>query len=263
MTRNILRFIQTWLLTGRMPSRRALATITKLHGRRLERRWPFLIKAEGNALNLGFEDLLEFQYARSQHFTFLTIGAFDGLSNDPICKFIQNHHCHGIFLEPQAVAFEQLCKNYVAFPHFNFLNKAIDESSGSRDIFYIPGGIDGLPDWVEQLASFNIEHIMKHQDTVEGLSEYIQKQTVETISFSDLLEQFNLNRIDVLQIDAESMDAQLLKWFPFDIVKPSLLYYETAHMTSNEHHEIKNILVNYGYQVYKAASEQDDMAVLV
>ena len=263
MIKNLFRFIQTLLLTGRVPSRRALAALTKLYGRRLERRWPFFIRSEGKALNLGFEDLLEFQYARSQHFLFVSIGAFDGLSNDPISQFVQNHHCQGILLEPQASAFDQLQNNYAAFPNFKLLNMAIDEASGSRDIFYIPGGIDGLPDWTEQLASFNVDHILKHEQTVEGLSEHIHQQTVETISFADLLDKFKLSKIDVLQIDAEGMDAQLLKWFPFEEVKPSLLYYETAHMTPIEHLDVRKYLEGYGYLVREADSALDDMAVII
>ena len=263
MTKNIWRFIETLFLTGRIPSRRALAAITKLYGRRLERRWPFLIKSKGEALNLGFEDLLEFQYARSQHFLFVSVGAFDGLSNDPISKFVQNHRCHGILLEPQASVFGQLCGNYAAFPNFKLLNMAVDEFSGSRDIFYIPRGIDGLPDWTEQLASFSVDHILKHEETVEGLSEHIHSQTVETISFGDLLNKFKLSKIDVLQIDAEGMDAQLLKWFPFEQVKPSVLHFETAHMTSTEHLEIRERLNGYGYFVREADSVLDDMAVII
>lgn len=263
MTKNILRFIQTLLLTGRIPSRRALAAITKLQGRRLERHWPFLIKSTEGALNLGFEDLLEFQYARSRHFLFVSVGAFDGLSNDPISKFIQNHRCHGILLEPQISAFDQLSGNYAAFSNFKLLNMAIDEFSGSRDIFYIPGGIDGLPDWTEQLASFSVDHVLKHEKTVKGLSAHIQKQTVKTISFADLLEKFELSKIDALQIDAEGMDAKLLRWFPFEQVKPSVLHFETAHMTSSEHLEVRDRLEGHGYFVRKADSALDDMAVII
>ena len=35
--------------------------------------------------------------------------------------------------------------------------------------------------------------------------------------------------------DAEGMDVQLIKWFPFDEVTPLILHYETKHMTTKEH----------------------------
>ena len=260
---NILRFMRVIIMTGRMPSRRALAALTKLYGRRLERCWPFFIKAEGKALNLGFEDLLELQYARSHHFLFINVGAFDGLSNDPIGKFIQKHNCRGILLEPQTSVFQRLCSSYAAFPDFTLLNMAVDEVTGSRNMFYIPGDIEDLPAWTEQLASFNAEHILKHEETVEGLSDHIRQQTVETITFTDLLDQYNLKKIDVLQIDAEGMDAQLLKWFPFEYVRPSILHFETAHMTSSEHVEVRSYLKSLGYFVKESDSVHDDMAVMI
>ena len=85
----------------RVPSRRALAAFAKLHGYRLERRWPFLISAEGKDLNLNFEDVLEYQFSRSRKFTFVSVGAYDGLTNDPISRFVRSRDCHGILLEPQ------------------------------------------------------------------------------------------------------------------------------------------------------------------
>jgi len=35
---------------------------------------------------------------------------------------------------------------------------------------------------------------------------------IQTISFDDLLDMFQLRAIDVMQIDAEGMDGQLLAW---------------------------------------------------
>lgn len=193
-----------------MPTRRALAVLVKLHGKRLERRWPFFINAKDEDLNLGYDDVLEFQFARSQKFFFFNVGAFDGLENDPISLFVQNHQCEGFLLEPQPEAFKRLTGNYKDYPHFKLLNMAVDEESGSRKMYYIPGNIDGLPDWTEQLASFKKERLIKHEEKAPGLSEYIKHQIIQTISFNDLLDQFKFDRIDVLQINAEGMDVQLL-----------------------------------------------------
>ncbi|MCW2573698.1 MAG: hypothetical protein JWO88_3756, partial [Frankiales bacterium] len=59
--------------TGRVPSRRAVAAFAKLHGSRMERTWPYLKRAQGSAINLAFDDVLEFQYARSRNFRFMFI----------------------------------------------------------------------------------------------------------------------------------------------------------------------------------------------
>ena len=263
MTLKISRFIRSLPLSGHIPSKRALAAIAKLNGRRLEKRWPFLPKSEGRGLNLGFEDLLEFQYARSRHFFIISVGAYDGLENDPISRFIRSHDCHGILLEPQPGAFKRLCNNYKDFPNFELLNAAVDQVSGFREIYYVPAGIEELPAWAEQLASFHIEHLLKHVEKAPDLAKHIRQQIIQTISFEDLLGQSATDAIDVLQIDAEGMDAQLLIWFPFERIRPSVLHYETAHMSPAELLEVRARLQGFGYIVYEADAPTDDMAVLI
>ena len=247
----------------REPSRRALAALAKLHGYRLERRWPFLIRAERRDLNLSYEDVLEFQYARSRHFQFVSIGAYDGVANDPINRFVRSHDCHGILLEPQPEVFARLSANYAEFPQCKLLNAAIDEVSGSRTIHFVPAGIPGLPEWTEQIASFQLEHVLKHEAQAPGLTAHVQSWEISTVSFNDLLDMFEVRAIDVLQIDAEGMDAQMLAWFPFERLRPAVLHYEVMHLSTQEHYTIRKRLESYGYKVLEADSASDDMAVLI
>lgn len=247
----------------RLPTKRALAALAKIHGYRLEKRWPFLIRAEGGDLNLTFEDVLEFQYARSRRFMFVSIGAYDGLANDPVSRFVRSHDCHGILLEPQPGAYEQLCANYAAFPQCRLLNAAIDKVSGSRTLYYIPPGNPDLPEWTQQIASFRREHVMKHEPQAPGVSGCIQCRAIRTISFNDLLDMFHLRAIDVLQIDAEGMDGQLLAWFPFERLRPAVLHYEATHLSSEEHRAVRKRLREFGYLVREADSTSDDMAVML
>ncbi len=244
----------------RIPSRRAVAACAKLHGYRLERRWPWLIRAEGKDLNLGFEDLLEYQYCRSRRFMVLSVGAFDGLANDPIGKFARSHDCRGIMIEPQPEVFDRLCANYRDFPGIRPLNVAIGRVSGTLPLYQVPAGAAGLPEWTEQLASFEREHLLKHESDVPGLTAHIRAIEVSVLSFADLLDRYDVRRIDVLQVDAEGMDARLLAWFPFERMRPAILHYETAHMSATEKSETRNRLETFGYQVREADSATDDMA---
>jgi len=247
----------------RVPSRRAIAAFAKLHGYRLERRWPFLIRAEGTRLNLTFDDVLEFQYARTRRFFFVTVGAFDGLTNDPISRFIRTHGCEGILIEPQPAIYQRLHENLKQFHRFTLLNAAVDEVSGSRPIYYVPPGIEGLPDWTAQITSFSLEHVKKHETDVPGLSAFIKEETIPTISFNDLLGRYHIRSLDVLQIDAEGMDGQMLEWFPFERLKPCVLHYETTHMSAAEHERVRARLRSFGYAVREADAPSDDMAVLL
>lgn len=242
-------------------SRRAFAAAFKICGRRLERRWPFVPKALGKDLNLSFDDLLAFQCARAGDFTALVVGAYDGVANDPASEFIRAHGSRAVFVEPQPAPFERLRGSMAGYPRVDLVNAAIDQKRGSREFFTVPVGIADLPSWTEQLGSFDRAHLLKHEDRAPGLAQHIVTLTVPTLPFTDVLDRFALTALDLLQIDAEGMDAQLLGWFPFERLKPALLYYETVHMTNADHAEVTRHLTQMGYRVFTSESPTDDMAV--
>jgi FkbM family methyltransferase len=245
----------------RIPSKRALAATVKLRGRRLERRWPFLPRAAGKDLNLRFDDLLELQYARSRDFVVVGVGAYDGLQNDPVSRFIRSHDCRGVLLEPQPAVYERLRENFRAFPRFALLNAAIDETRGSRLLYSVALG--SLPQWTEQIASLSIDHLKKHESQAPGLSAHITSQPIRTVSFDEVLDQFHLTSVDVLQIDAEGLDARMLQWFPFSRVRPGVVHYEIAHMTEDDQRKTRERLERVGYRLFEADSPTDAMAIIV
>ena len=85
---------------------------------------------------------------------------------------------------------------------------------------------------------------------------------VQTLSFTELLNQFSLTSLDLLQIDAEGMDAKLLSLFPFSILRPAVVYYENAHMTSTERDSTRLRLRQLGYRFCEHETSLDDLAVL-
>jgi FkbM family methyltransferase len=248
-------------ISGRVPSKRAVATIAKLCGRQPSRWWPFLRRADEDSLHLEFDDLLELQYARTRNFVALVVGAFDGVENDPTGEFIKKRRCGAILVEPQSGPFERLRENMRDHDNVILINAAIDQVSGFRDIHCVSVGTDDLPGWTEQLASFRKEHILSHEDRAPGVSKRLTMRKVPTISFEDLLDRHHIKSLDVLQIDAEGMDAQLLTWFPFERIKPALLHYETVHMSAEEQEGIRSRLNDLGYKVRRSGS-MDNMAIL-
>jgi FkbM family methyltransferase len=257
----LLATLRSMVAEGK-PSRRGLSTAMKLCGRKLQRRWPYVSRVSAENLNLGFDDLLELQYTRTRDFGALIIGAYDGVENDPTARFLMTRHCRAVFVEPQPQPFSRLAQRIAGRPGQIAINAAIDRETGTRDLYCVPCGIDGFPAWTEQLASFQREHIVKHEDQVPGLSRHIESISVATTSFDDLLDRLQIRDLDLLQIDAEGMDAQLLAWFPFHRVKPALLHYETAHMQGDEHQALRERLRGLGYSIFLADSPTDDMAVL-
>lgn len=214
-------------------------------------------------MNLGFDDVLEFQYARCRHFVCLVVGAYDGVENDPLSRFIRSKDCRAILLEPQPDVFARLRANFREVASCSLLNAAADEISGFRTLYYVPSGIPGLPEWVGQIASFSRDHVAKHEQRAPGLARHIRNREIPTFSFRDLIARFNLRSIDVLQIDAEGMDAQLLAWFPFERLKPGVIHYEVEHLSPEERLRTRRRLRELGYLVREADAPSDDMAILL
>jgi hypothetical protein len=60
----------------------------------------------------------------------------------------------------------------------------------------------------------------------------------ETISFETLLDRFKWSKLDLLQVDAEGFDAEIIKMFPFDRLKPAIIHFEANILKA----ELENLL---------------------
>lgn len=250
------------MILNRRFSRRAIAAAFKVRGRRLERTWPFIPRADGARLNLLLPDVLALQHARSRDLVVMTIGAFDGITNDPVVSLIREHGARALLVEPQPEPFRRLEENFANLP-VKCVQAAIDAQPGSRTMYFVPGDAPGLPTWTQQLASFERQHLLKHEPQAPGLATQIQQLEVEALTFDLLLDRYGVNRLDVLQIDAEGADARLLSLFPFERLAPDVVIYETAHLQADELEATRRALIGRGYRVFEAESGNDDMAVRV
>ena len=248
---------------GKLPSLRAVSAHFKLRGLYLQRKWPIISHREHDNLNLFIEDLLALEASRTAKPCVVCIGAYDGIENDPVSEFIRSKPCEAVLIEPQKEVFRRLAANYKEFEHFQLINKAIDNSSGQRTLYLASNQGDDLPDWVEQLASFDESHIHKHETMAPGVSKNIRREIVETITFDDLREQYSLNRIDILQIDAEGLDDKIISWIPFNSFKPNLIIFEVAHLNDNARQDTFEYLRKKGYRIFPMNSDSDAAAVLV
>jgi FkbM family methyltransferase len=183
------------------------------------------------------------------------------MANDPIAHFVRTHDCNITFVEPQPHAFEQLRTNMASLANARFVNAAVDAQSGTRELYYVPHGVEGLPAWTSQLASFDRAHIVKHEAEAPGVGAHITSRPVRTLSFGDLMHECGIARLDVLQIDAEGFDAELLACFPFEDVRPGIVHYEIAHMTPADRQAVHMRLAAAGYTFI--AAWLDEIAVQV
>jgi len=101
---------------------------------------------------------------------FIQIGAYDGVSGDPIHKYVVRNNWEGILLEPQSKYFEKLKKSYEGANKLKFICKAIAEEAETKKLYTLKDPEKGeMPSWAGQIASLNREVIMSHRWAIPNI----------------------------------------------------------------------------------------------
>jgi FkbM family methyltransferase len=190
---------------------------------------------------------------------FIQVGAFDGITADPLRKYIEKYSWQGVLVEPQARAVNKLRQLYNGNRRIVILHAALDRECGTRTLFTVES--ETAPAWGGGMASFQREHIVQHSSLISGIETMIREERVDCITFDEVLPLLASERIDLLQIDAEGSDAYLLSLFPFDRVRPAIVHWEIKHYTKAQKEECLDRLAGFGYR-FAASGGEDMMAVL-
>ncbi len=180
---------------------------------------------------IGLEplDLILANYgARGKMVTIVQVGACDGSTNDPIFHHVAAGSARAILIEPNPFAFDRLQKSYRDVENVTLVQAAIAERDGEAHFYRIKktDKTDSEADWSLQLASFYREHLERH-----GVKpERIERITVRCRSLSSLVDEFVLNTIDLLQIDAEGFDAAVVRMALKLAVRPNCINFEHRHL---------------------------------
>lgn len=176
--------------------------------------------------------------------TFLNLGSYDGITNDPILHYIRNYDLSGYFVDANDDVLE-LCKNNFRGPQFQFENIGINLSSGAMP-FFKPKKIENVPDWFSQTGSFSLHEIKKicHELKI-GIDSY-ETVYVSCETISEFIEKRHLFDLEVLNIDLEGLDEYVIRLFPFNKVKPKVIIIEISHKDGLDH-ETYNFIVSQGY----------------
>jgi FkbM family methyltransferase len=191
--------------------------------------------------------------------TFVQVGAFDGVTGDPLRKYIDKCGWTGVVVEPQAKAADQLRELYRYNDRIVILQAALDSECGSRTLYTVES--QSTPRWAGGLASFQRENIVKHSDLVPGLQTMIKEDRVDCITFDKVLGCLPDKRIDLLQIDTEGADGYILSLFPFDRIHPPIIQWEVKHLNTPQREECLDRLAGFGYR-FAPSTDEDMLAVL-
>jgi FkbM family methyltransferase len=209
--------------------------------------------------SLQFDDAVcRYMFENGETLTFIQIGAYDGVSTDPLRRYIERCGWRGVMLEPQPQPARQLRELYKENTGIVIVEAALDRQRGTRSLYTVQS--DQLPEWVGGMASFDRRHILKHEYIISGLESMVRELAVDCITFSDVFDQLPGSELDLLQIDAEGADGYILSLFPFDRIKPAIVHWEIKNMTRPEQEAALDLLCGCGYLVCRSGDE-DMLAV--
>jgi FkbM family methyltransferase len=242
--------------------KRLIRSILRMAGYRIEgiRYTPRQFYDPALTRTLMFDDVVcRHMFEVGPDLTFIQIGAYDGVSADPLRKYIERCGWRGVMLEPQPRAANELRALYRDNPNIVILEAALDSERRTRKLYTIES--DTVPKWAGGMASFDRSHILKQSNLIEGLERMVRELQVDCIVFDDILEHLPEKRLDLLQIDVEGADGHILSLFPFDRFKPAIIHWEIKNMTRSQQEEALEWVITHGYRISRSG-EEDALAVL-
>ena len=198
------------------------------------------------------EPLLYRRLKKTGKLFFVQIGANDGVFRDPLFEFVTKNHdqVSGLALEPVRETFQKLQANYAKYPHVTPLNVAIHATEKQINIHKVdPSYYGKLPEWVRGIASFDKEHYKALNVPAEAMI----TETVRCLTFDELVSQYDVEHVDLLQIDTEGYDAEIIKSIDFSKIRPSIIRFEhnlmAGKMDSSAFTNLADLLHQHGYDV--------------
>jgi len=212
----------------------------------------FARRGPGGVLDLDFDfvlrDFLMCQEA-PEDVSFVEIGAFDGVSDDPLHEYISRFRWRGLLVEPQPRYFQELRDVYAEHEELSFFNGAVDWESGYRTLYLADTEADDTVSWAEQAASFDRAHLIENAVYRE---DRVREEQVRVEPPMDLLERHDLLDIDIVQIDVEGFDAEVIRMLDFDTIHPHIVQFEHGHLNTSDHIDTVELLTGHGYQITRS-----------
>jgi FkbM family methyltransferase len=209
---------------------------------------------------LEFDDIIcRRMFAVGRELLFIQVGAFDGVSTDPLRKYIETCGWRGVLIEPQPGPASQLKELYRGSDRLVIMHAAVDDKRGKRTLYTVDS--ENVPAWARGMASFQRDNIVKNSYLVPGVETMIKEITVDCITFDEVMQKIASTQIDLLQIDAEGADGHILSLFPFSRVKPAIVHWESKNLHKNQQEEALDLLSGYGYR-FARSGDEDMLAVL-
>jgi len=196
--------------------------------------------------------------AERSDFFFVQVGANDGVTDDPIRKYVTRYHWRGLLVEPQPRVFQALLANYAGEKQLLFENAAVADADGTARLF--------VADHDHEAANLTVYSSLKRDTLVHtlgggraaGVRARVTEVEVPALCVRSLLARHGVSRVDLLQTDVQGSDREVVEQFLDCGVRPGVLHFEHCHTPRPALNALYRRLVKDGYRF--AEFEYDTVA---
>jgi FkbM family methyltransferase len=174
-------------------------------------------------------------------FSFVQIGANDGVSFDDFFWLVTQFNGQGLAIEPMAEAFERLTHNYRPYPSVAPLRLAVHPDMTEVSIFKVsPAKMESVPPWAFGSASMDPSWLPR-----QGVpTEMLESETCPALSLMKILEDNNIKDLNVLQIDVEGFDLEVIRMIDFTKLRPDLIRFELPQPHNQDDFQEADLIVD-------------------
>lgn len=199
----------------------------------------------------------------------LVVGANDGVTYDPI-RQVWNDNWWGYYVEPNPTAMKNLRKN-ITSPNSTFIPHAMGldgtiylytMTKEAANAYAQHAHIDGSSITsvkYEHVANGLIKHAPKFVRENGGTDNLIQRIEYSSVSFTTIVEKYQIDRLDIVQIDVEEIDdlvlRSVLNGLHLLIRKPKIILYEHQRMQQDRKELTWRWLRASGYKVVELRND--------
>lgn len=197
---------------------------------------------------LTVHNLLNILFEKKKIQSLVQIGANDGQSFDELNLYIKKYEPRSILVEPIKENFLKLKENYKNTNNIELENSAISIDNEISFLYKVDIKFEKQYDnHIPAIPSFNKRHLINH-----GVKEkHIVKEKINTINIKELLNKYNINKLDLFFVDAEGYDGKIVYELISSTNLRPFIIFEFIHIQNSFFEKLKKKLINENYQFFE------------
>ena len=193
---------------------------------------------------ININSILSFIFNNHKITSLVQIGANDGQSFDELNSYIKKYKPRSILVEPIKENFLKLKENYKNVDNIELENSAISIDQEISFLYKVDTKFEKKYDsHIPAIPSFNKKHLLDH-----GVkNKHIIQEKIHTISVQNLLNKYNVDKLDLFFVDAEGYDGKII----YDLLSTTnfrpFIIFEFIHIENSIFEKLNKKLVDSNY----------------